>query len=148
MLVLGLALKFLETNCAAALHFGSLCCRARGMSLIVFFAVTHEYGVCVKDFPETDYMASLHCGSLCGRGYLRRDQHVRRLFKVRPVPVLMLMLALAHFFLPVSVLMLMRVPVPFCHRICGFGAAYILALWSFADANASANALLPSCPWF
>ena len=55
----------------ASLHFGSLCCRARGMSL---------------------------------NGYLRGDQHVWRLFKCF-----------------------------FCHRVRGFGAAYILALLEFQD---------------
>jgi len=49
------------------------------------------------------------------------------------VPVPMLMPALAYFFLPVSVLMLMRVPVPFCHRVRGFGATYILVLVGFQD---------------
>ena len=43
----------------------------------------------------------------------------------------MLMPAPAHFFLPVSVLMLMRVPVPFCHRVRGFGAGDILAPLEF-----------------
>ena len=33
VLILSLALRFLETDCMASLHFGSLCCRARGMSL-------------------------------------------------------------------------------------------------------------------
>ena len=82
-------------------------------------------------FLETDYIASLHFGSLCCRGYLRSDQHVWRLLKVRPVPVPMLMPALAYFFLLVSVLMLMRVPVPCCHHVRGIGAAYTPALWSF-----------------
>ena len=49
------------------------------------------------------------------------------------MPVPMLMPAPAHFFLPVSVLMLTRVPVPFCRRACGFGATYILALVGFQD---------------
>ena len=82
-------------------------------------------------FLETDYITSLHFGSLCCRGYLRSDQHVWRLLKVRPVPVPMLMPALAYFFLLVSALMLMRVPVPCCHHVRGIGAAYTPALWSF-----------------
>ena len=83
-------------------------------------------------------MATLHFSSLCYRarrvslnGYLHSDQHVWRLFKVRSVPVLMLMPAPANFFLPVSVLVLMRVPVPFCHCVRGFGAADILAPLEF-----------------
>ena len=86
------------------------------------------------------YMASPHFSSLCCHarrmllnGYLRSDQHVWCPFEVRPVPVQMLMPAPAHFFLPVSVLMLTRVPVPFCRRACGFGATYILALVGFQD---------------
>ena len=82
-------------------------------------------------FLETDYMASLHFGSLCCRGYLRSDQHVWRLLKVRPVPVPMLMPALAYFFLLVSALMLMRVLVPCCHHVRDIGAAYTPALCSF-----------------
>ena len=66
-------------------------------------------------------------------GHIRIDQHGWRLSKVSLVPVLIVMPAPARFFLPVSVRMLMRVPVPFCHRVRGFGAAYILALLEFQD---------------
>ena len=49
------------------------------------------------------------------------------------VQSVLVMLAPAHFFLPVPVLMLLQVPVPFYHRVRGFGAAYILALLEFQD---------------
>ena len=39
----------------------------------------------------------------------------------------------ARFFLPVSVLMPMRVPVPVCLRVRVLGAAYIQAFWGSQD---------------
>ena len=65
----GPASRLLETDCMACLHFGSLCCRFRRMSL---------------------------------NGYLRGDQHVWHLLKIRPAPVLMLT----------------PVPVAFCQCLC------------------------------
>ena len=76
---------FLETDDMASLHFGSLCCRARGMSLNGhlrsdehLWRLSKVWPVPVGFLRQTTW-PFLHFGSLCCRGYLRRDQHAWRL---------------------------------------------------------------------
>ena len=78
---------FLETDYMASLHLGSLCCRARGMSLNAYLRSDEHLWRLSKVWPvpvgflrQTTW-PFLHFGSLCCRGYLRSDQRVRRLSK-------------------------------------------------------------------
>ena len=69
----------------ASLHFGSLCCRARGMSLNGHLRSDQHVWRLSKVWPvpvgflrQTTW-PFLHFGSLCCRGYLCSDQHIWRL---------------------------------------------------------------------
>ena len=71
----------------ASLHFGSLYCRARGISLNGHLRSDQHVWRLSKVWPvpvgflrQTTW-PFLHFGSLCCRGYLRGDQRVRRLSK-------------------------------------------------------------------